>query len=244
VSAVTRGTRRATVPAMDEENPARTGGVWVAGAVLVALVGLSVGYGLGRSAHSEPPGWPTYAAVFDGVAESVVNVSIEGPSARVGSGFAVSGTEVITARHLVIDAEQVLVRDIHGRTLPAEVVGTDARSDLALLAVPGAGFPAVSFGGSAELRVGDTVIAIGNPYALSHSLAVGVVGGLGRRLASGGDGPKVDFLQLSMPLNPGNSGGPVFDRAGRVVGVLSGTHAQGQAIAFAVPVDTCGPVSA
>lgn len=236
--AVTRGAHRATVPAMHEQPPARTGAWWVAGAVLVALVGLSVGYGLGRSAPREPAEWPTYAAVFDRVAESVVNVSLEGPSARVGSGFAVSSDEVVTARHLVVDAEQVLVRDIHGRTLPAAVVGTDARSDLALLKVPDAGLVAVSLGGSADLRIGETVIAIGNPYALSHSLAVGVVGGRGRRLESTEDGPQVDFLQLSMPLNPGNSGGPVFDRDGRVVGVLSGTHAQGQAIAFAVPVDT------
>jgi serine protease Do len=82
------------------------------------------------------------------------------------------------------------------------------------------------------------VLAIGNPFGLGHSLSVGVVGHRGRKLAAGvADLPRVDFVQLSMPLNPGNSGGPIFDRAGRVVGVLSGTHAQGQSIAFAVPVE-------
>lgn len=214
------------------------------GAVVVALAGLIAGFGVGFVTATREA-WPTYAAVFDQVAPGVVNVSLEGPVARVGSGFALSADEVVTARHLVVDAEQVLIRDISGRTLPAAVVGTDARSDLALLKVPGAGFLPLDLAeaGAAPPRVGDTVIAIGNPYGLSHSLAVGVVGGRGRRIegAKGSDGanegPRVDFLQLSIPLNPGNSGGPVFDRDGRVVGVLSGTHAQGQAIAFAVPVE-------
>jgi serine protease Do len=207
---------------------------WVAATVVVAM-GTALGWWFGRQSA---PTWPSYAEVFDKVASSVVNVSLEGTAAvtRVGSGFAVSGDEIVTARHLVLDADQVLVRDRLGRTLPAVVVGTDARSDLALLAVPGAGFPGVSLGDSGRVRVGDTVIAIGNPYGLAHSLAVGVVGGRGRRLL-GEEGPRVDFLQLSIPLNPGNSGGPVFDALGQVIGVLSGTHAQGQAIAFAVPVE-------
>ncbi|MEQ1503077.1 MAG: trypsin-like peptidase domain-containing protein [Myxococcota bacterium] len=203
--------------------------------LVAAVVASAAGFALGRSTAPRP-GWPTYAAVFDQVAAGVVNVSVEGPSTRVGSGFAVSADQVVTAGHLVTGpADQVWVRDIDGRTLPAAVVGTDARTDLALLEVPGAGFSPVALGGSDRVRVGDTVIAIGNPYGLSHSLAVGVVGGRGRRLAS--EAVTVDFLQLSMPLNPGNSGGPVFDTVGRVIGVLSGTHAQGQAIAFAVPVE-------
>ncbi len=94
--------------------------------------------------------------------------------------------------------------------------------------------------GASNLRVGDTVLAIGNPFGLGHSLSVGVVGSTNRRIL-GADGvpfgPAQGFLQLSIPLNPGNSGGPVFDRFGKVVAILSGTHAQGQAIAFAVPVE-------
>lgn len=208
------------------------------GVVAVALAGLVVGFWLGSATPEPPePAWPSYAAVFDRVASGVVNVSLEGSTTRVGSGFAVTEEEVVTARHLVIDADQVLIRDISGRTLPAAVVGTDARTDLALLRVPGAGLRPVALDPSPERPVGDTVIAIGNPYGLSHSLAVGVVGGRGRRL-QGAVEEGVDYLQLSIPLNPGNSGGPVFDEQGRVVGVLSGTHAQGQAIAFAVPAET------
>lgn len=216
-------------------------GDWRAWAMAVALCALSMLLGAWLARPAPPFGrpWPSYADVFERVATGVVNVSLESPTVRVGSGFAVSPDEIVTARHLVVDAEQVLVRDRLGRTLPAVVVGTDARSDLALLAVPGAGFQAVTLGDSRRVRVGDTIIAIGNPYGLAHSLAAGVLGGRGRRL-QGDEGPVVDFLQLSIPLNPGNSGGPVFDERGHVIGVLSGTHAQGQAIAFAVPVEALG----
>jgi len=199
------------------------------------VVGAAVGAAVARTGNTG--GWPSYAALFDAAAPAVVNVTVDGPEARVGSGFAVSADEVVTARHLVVDADDLTVLDVQGRRLPAQVVGTDARTDLALLRVGGASLTPARLGTSAGLRVGDAVVAIGNPYGLGHSLAAGVVGHVGRRLASGDDGPRVDFVQLSIPLNPGNSGGPVFDARGEVVGVLSGTHAQGQAIAFAVPIE-------
>lgn len=206
----------------------------------LTVAGAAVG-GFLLGSRDEPPAeptWPSYAEVFGEVAGGVVNVSLETPSARIGSGFVVSPREVVTARHLVVDAERVTVRDIHGRTLGAEVVGTDARTDLALLRLTDGELVPLELGSTADLRVGDTVVAIGNPFGLGHSLSVGVVGSRGRRLAAEvEDGPRVDFLQLSLPLNPGNSGGPVFDASGRVVGVLSGTHSQGQAISFAVPVE-------
>ena len=185
-----------------------------------------------------PAGWPDHSAVFERVAPGVVSVTVDGDGRRVGSGFAVSPTEVVTARHLIVDSRSVVVRDIGGWAGAAQVVGTDARTDLALLRIAeGQLHPAV-MGSSDPLRVGQTVIAIGNPWGLGHSLSVGVVGHRGRRLSPDADeGPRVDFLQLALPLNPGNSGGPIFDQEGRVVGVLSGAHAQGQAIAFAVPIE-------
>lgn len=202
---------------------------------LGATLGLGVagGWGLARSV----PAWPSYAPLFERAAPSVVSVGVEGPADRVGSGFALSAHEVVTARHLVVDAEAITIVDIAGRRRSAVVVGSDARSDLALIRVEGPALEPAPLGASASLRVGDAVVAIGNPFGLGHSLAAGVVGHVGRRLASGDDGPRVEFLQLSVPLNPGNSGGPVFDPRGRVVGVLSGTHAQGQSIAFAVPIE-------
>jgi len=214
---------------------------WPVAATLVA--GLTLGAGLGAGAmRALRPAWPSYAALFDQAAPTVVNVTVELPEARVGSGVAVSPTEVITARHLVLEAEAVTVRDVLGRTLRADVVGSDARADLALLRVPDGGLEPAPLGEAVRLRVGDPVVAIGNPYGLGHSLAAGIVGHRGRRLSSDDDGPRVDFVQLSIPLNPGNSGGPVFSADGDVVGVLSGTHAQGQAIAFAVPVEVVASV--
>ncbi|MCA9488645.1 MAG: trypsin-like peptidase domain-containing protein [Myxococcales bacterium] len=208
-------------------------GGWVVATVVAAGLALAGGYAVGVRQNT----WPSYASVFDQVKDGVVSVVVAAPTARVGSGFAVSGDELVTARHLVMDAEAITVRDVDGHAVDATLVGADARTDLALLKVEGAHLRPLVLGASEPMPVGATLIAIGSPYGLAHSLAVGVLAGRGRRLQEEGGGPRVDFLQLAIPLNPGNSGGPVIDEGGRVVGVLSGTHAQGQAISFAVPVE-------
>lgn len=210
------------------------GTAFVPWAIALLSVGLAVGALWRRPAE---PDWTSYAEVYAEVAPVVVNVSVQEPEPRVGSGFAVAPDQVVTARHLVADASTVTVRTVAGREVGARVVGTDARTDLALLQVQRAAFEPAVLGTTEHLAVGDTVLAIGNPYGLGHSLAIGVLGSRDRRLAPG-EGPQVAFLQLTIPLNPGNSGGPIFDERGEVVGVLTGTHAQGQAIAFAVPVET------
>ncbi len=221
-----------------------TSGITGATALPWALVLLAVGFGLGvliarpEVPAAPPAAWTSYAEVYAAVAPVVLNVSVESPVQRVGSGFALSDEHVVTARHLVADADAVLVRTIDGVERRARVVGTDARTDLALLEVEGAELKPSTLGRSTDLAVGDTLLAIGNPYGLGHSLAVGVLGSRGRRIATDNGQARVEFLQLAAPLNPGNSGGPIFDQGGRVVGVLTGTHAQGQAIAFAVPVET------
>lgn len=204
--------------------------------VLAATAGLATGAWWSERGD---PRWPSYAELFEQAAPSVVNVSVEGGEHRLGSGFAVADDEVLTSLHIVDNGGDIKVRDITGAEHTATLLGSDARSDLALLSVPGAALTAMPLGGTDELRVGDAVVAIGNPFGLGHSLSAGVVGQRGRRLARDADnaGPQVDFVQLSIPLNPGNSGGPVLDASGRVVGVLSGVHTQGQAIAFAVPVE-------
>ncbi len=200
-----------------------------AAAGVSALVGWTVGVGR----------WPTYADVFDAAAPGVVNVRIGEPPRRVGTGFALSASVVVTARHLVVDAQSpIIVLNQEGRSFEATVVGTDARSDLALLEVSDGALMPLPLGSSESLRVGDTLVAIGNPYGLGHSLSAGVLAQRGRRPdPAEPQAPRVDFLQLSMGLSPGNSGGPVLDESGLVVGVLAGTHAQGAAIAFAVPVE-------
>ncbi|MFT4624848.1 MAG: serine protease Do [Myxococcota bacterium] len=194
--------------------------------------GVVGGYAAGR-------GWPSYATVVERTAPGVVNVRIGEPPTRIGTGFALDEHTVVTARHIVVDAgDTIHVLGQDGERRAAWVIGTDARTDLALLGVEPGGLVPLPLGTAASLEVGDSVIAIGNPFGLGHSLSVGVLAHRGRRPdPSEADAPRVDFLQLSMPLHPGNSGGPVLDQAGRVVGVLSGTHAQGAAIAFAVPVE-------
>ncbi len=205
---------------------------------LAVLAAAAVGLAVGALVSRDDPPWPSYAPLFARAAPSVVSVSVEGGAHRMGSGFAVSANEVVTSLHIVDAADAIVVRDVGGVERPARVLGSDARSDLALLSVEGAELVPVALGTAADLQVGDAVVAIGNPFGLGHSLSAGVVGHRGRRLARDAQaGPQVDFVQLSIPLNPGNSGGPVFDQSGTVVGVLSGVHAQGQAIAFAVPVD-------
>jgi serine protease Do len=200
---------------------------------LTLIAGIAIGFAI----RPVPPALPSYADMYAAVAPTVVSVALDGPELRLGSGFALSENRVVTARHLVVDAQEVTVTPIDGPARPARVLGTDARTDLALLEITDGKLTPVDLGRSDDLRVGDSVLAIGNPYGLGHSLAVGVVGQRNRRLQESADGPRVDFLQLTMPLNPGNSGGPVFDGHGRVVAVLSGTHAQGQSIAFAVPIE-------
>lgn len=175
--------------------------------------------------------------MYSAIQGTVVALRVNAPERRLGAGVVVGEHEIMTARHLVVDVDgavDVLLAD--GRHLEARVRGTDARTDLALLAVDEP-LPSARMADAHHVRVGDTVFAVGNPYGLPHSVTVGVVGAKHRRLTSG-TGPEVGFLQLSIPLNPGNSGGPIFDLDGRLVGLLTGTHTEGQAIAFAVPTDT------
>lgn len=198
---------------------------------IIALFGAGLWLGAERRPVAQP--LPSYADLYAQVAPSVVSVRVGAGGERIGTGFAIDAHQVVTARHVVVGSLDVQVAELDGERLSARVVGMDARADLALLEVSGGALQPVLPGRTDTLRVGDTVVAIGAPYGLGHSLAVGVVGSLGRRVDDG----VLEFLQLSMPLNPGNSGGPVFDGNGRVVGVLTGTHATAQSIAFAVPVE-------
>lgn len=207
------------------------------------IVGLAVGALAQRAASPavERAASPDVATVFENVRTSVVDLRVPAASPRLGAGVVVGPLEVVTARHLVLDASgPIEVRTPEGTTQEARVVASDARTDLALLAIETPLRPA-EMGSAGQVRVGDTVLAVGNPFGLSHSLSVGVVGAKGRRLEAG-SGPNVGFLQLSIPLNPGNSGGPIFDLDGRLVGLLTGTHTEGQGIGFAVPTDVLADV--
>ena len=123
----------------------------------------------------------------------------------------------MTNNHVVGHADKIVVSLTNGTRLPAEVIGTDELTDVALIKVQATGpLPAVAFGDSRQVEVGDWVLAAGNPFGLGGSVTAGIVSARGRDL---GAGPFDNFLQLDAPINPGNSGGPIFNMDGQVVGV-------------------------
>jgi serine protease Do len=134
-----------------------------------------------------------------------------------GSGFFISADGyIVTNNHVVDHATEVTVTTTDGKTIAAKVIGTDAKTDLALLKVKeGDNYPFVSFATEAP-RVGDWVIAVGNPFGLGGTVTAGIVSARGRDI---GSGPYDDFLQIDAPVNRGNSGGPTFNSEGQVVGV-------------------------
>ncbi len=133
-----------------------------------------------------------------------------------GSGFFISGDGyIVTNNHVVDHASEVTVTTSEGKSMAAKVIGVDSKTDLALLKAEGADFPYVTFA-SHTPRVGDWVIAVGNPFGLGGTVTAGIVSARGRDI---GSGPYDDFLQIDAPVNHGNSGGPTFDAEGEVVGV-------------------------
>lgn len=154
-----------------------------------------------------------------------------------GSGFIVDPSGVIvTNNHVVAGASAIVVSLSDGRSLKAKLLGADALTDVAVIKVePPAPLPAVQWGDSAKAEVGDWVIACGNPFGLGGSVTAGIISARGRDI---GAGPFDDFLQIDAPVNPGNSGGPLFDTEGRVIGmtsaILSPTGSS-VGIGFAIP---------
>jgi serine protease Do len=160
-----------------------------------------------------------------------------------GSGFFISADGyVVTNNHVVENAEDIKVTLKDGTILPAKVIGHDEATDLAVIKVEGHDFPFVDFENSAKPRVGDWVIAIGNPYGLGNTATAGIVSAYGRDI---GDS-FVDFIQIDAPINRGNSGGPTFDIYGRVIGVNSQifTPSGGSiGIGFAIPADVADNIT-
>jgi len=154
----------------------------------------------------------------------------------LGSGFIFSEDGyIITNNHVVEQATDIKVILQNGDSYDAEIIGTDPKSDLALLKIkPKTKLPAVRFGNSDRLEIGDWVLAIGNPFGLGHTVTVGIISAKGRSL---GLGSYDDFLQTDAAINPGNSGGPLFNFNGEVIGVNSAIIAGGQGIGFAIPIN-------
>src|SRR5690554_4991702 len=165
-------------------------------------------------------------------------------SQSLGSGFIISPDGyILTNNHVVADADEIIVRLSDRSELVAELVGTDSRTDVALLKVKGKGLPVVRIGKSRDLKVGEWVLAIGSPFGFDHSVTAGIVSATGRNLPSDN---YVPFIQTDVAINPGNSGGPLFNLKGEVVGINSQifTRSGGfMGLSFAIPINVALEVS-
>ena len=155
-----------------------------------------------------------------------------------GSGFIVSPDGyILTNAHVVDDATEVSVKLTDRREFKAKVVGADAQSDVALLRIDAKGLPTVRLGTSAGTQVGEWVVAIGSPYGFENTVTAGIVSAKSRSLPDGG---YVPFIQTDAAVNPGNSGGPLFNLAGEVIGINSQIYSRTggfQGLSFAVPIE-------
>lgn len=162
------------------------------------------------------------------------------PRTGMGSGFIMSADGyIVTNNHVVEGADSVLVRLSDRREYDAEVVGTDPRSDLALLKVKASGLPVLELASGDDLEVGEWVLAIGSPFGLDYSVTAGIVSAKGRSLPTERNENYVPFIQTDVAINPGNSGGPLFNLDGEVVGVNSQIYTRSGGsigLSFAIPV--------
>jgi serine protease Do len=156
--------------------------------------------------------------------------------AGIGTGFIIDKSGyIITNNHVVEDADKIKVKLKDEREFEAKVIGRDPQTDLALIKIePKGELPVVSLGRSADLKVGEWVVAVGSPFGLEQTVTAGIVSAKGRAI---GSGPYDDFIQTDASINPGNSGGPLLNLNGEVVGINTAIIAQGQGIGFAIPID-------
>ncbi len=161
-----------------------------------------------------------------------------GDTQSLGSGFIISPDGyILTNHHVVKDADEIVVKFSDRRELVAKLVGSDARTDVAVLKVTASDLPTVSIGEPDKLQVGEWVLAIGSPFGFEQSVTAGIVSAKGRSLPGGN---YVPFIQTDVAINPGNSGGPLFNMDGKVIGINSQIYSRTggfMGLSFAIPID-------
>jgi serine protease Do len=158
----------------------------------------------------------------------------------LGSGAIIDARGIIlTNEHVVSGASKITAMTKSGIELDCDVVGSDADNDLAVLRVrkPTGALPAIKLGSSSDLMIGETIIAIGNPFGLSHTVTAGVVSATGRSVRGENERTYTDFIQTDASINPGNSGGPLVNTDGDMIGVATAIIGGAQGIGFAIPID-------
>lgn len=215
---------------------------------------------------------PTLAPMIERVSPAVVNISVSGsvgvtnplfddpffrqffppqpnerPFQSAGSGVIVNADEglILTNHHVIENADDITVTLLDDRTTGATVIGSDELSDLAVLKIDLDGLAEIAIGDSAALRVGDYVVAIGNPFGFSHTVTSGIVSGLGRSGINPAANAYEDFIQTDASINPGNSGGALVNLTGELVGINSAILSRGGGnigIGFAIPVSMASNV--
>lgn len=185
-------------------------------------------------------------SVVETVSPCVVSIKIRAARGRVpylqegiGSGVLITPDGfIVTNNHVVAEARELLVTVTDGRTLPAETIGADPATDLAVIRIHATDLPFATFGRSNDLQVGQLVIAIGNPLGFQSTVSTGVLSALGRTLRSQEGRLIDDVLQTDVALNPGNSGGPLVDSRGQVIGINTAMIRMAQGISLSIPADT------
>ena len=223
--------------------PSPSGFADLAERVQPAVVFVTVGKPVATASRMPRPPWFDRAP-FEHFLERMP--STPDPRMQVGSGFLVDGEgHIVTSDHVVADATQVTVTLHDGTRHEARVVGRDPRTDLAVLEIDADGaLPWLAFGDDGDARVGDWVVAVGNPFGFGGTVTAGILSARGRDIRAGGYG---DFLQVDAPINRGSSGGPLFDIRGRVIGVNAAIYSPAGGnvgIGFAVPASIAAPVVA
>jgi serine protease Do len=189
----------------------------------------------------------------DNVTPAVVTIQssgggVLGSASGTGSGFIYDADGwILTNRHVVEDASELLVVLNDGRQFPGEVYGIDTLTDLAIVKIDASDLPVAPIGTSADLEPGQLAIAIGNPLGYENTVTTGVVSGLGRQIQAADATQSTaetlrNLIQTDAAINPGNSGGPLVNSAGQVIGVNTAVNADAQGLGFSIPIDVAKPI--